>query len=136
MKNKNSIIVIVVGLVIALGIVFFGGKNTENSKASINSKESISNSEIKDGVQYITINAKGGYSPRTSIAKSGIPTKLIVKTDSTFDCSLALRINSINYQKILPQTGEEIIDVGIPKAGEELRGVCSMGMYSFVINFE
>lgn len=138
MKNKNVIIVIVVGLVIALGIIFFGNQNTENNTnpSSVNTKEGVLNSEIKDGVQYITINAKGGYSPRVSIAKAGIPTKLIIKTNSTFDCSLALKINSINYQKILPQTGEEVIDIGIPQTGEPLRGVCSMGMYSFLVNFE
>ncbi len=90
---------------------------------------------VKDGVQYITITARGGYTPEVSVAQSGIPTKLIVKTNGTYDCSSSLVIKSLNYQKILPQTGEEIIDLGIPKAGIPLQGVCGMGMYNFVINF-
>ena len=70
-----------------------------------------------------------------STAKAGIPTKLIVKTNGTYDCSASLAIRSIGYQKILTQTGEETIDIGTPKAGEPLQGVCGMGMYSFSINF-
>jgi plastocyanin domain-containing protein len=88
-----------------------------------------------DGIQYVTIKAKGGYSPQTSNATSGIPTKLIIETNGTYDCSLALVIKSIGYQKILPQTGKETIDLGIVQKGK-LLGVCSMGMYSFAINFE
>ena len=96
---------------------------------------SVSNTEIKDGVQYITIDVKGGYSPRLTTAKAGIPTKLIMKTDGTYDCSSALVIRSIDYQKILPKTGEEVIDLGAPKSGP-LQGMCGMGMYNFEVNFE
>lgn len=99
-------------------------------------KDPVANSEIKDGVQYITIDAKGGYYPRLSMAKAGIPTKLIVKTNNTYDCSLSLVIRSIGYENFLPQTGETIIDLGTPKGDEPLVGLCSMGMYSFKIQFE
>jgi uncharacterized protein len=129
--NKTVSIIITLGLVVALGIVFMGGSKSNNT----NTTESVQNTEIKNGVQYITINAKSGYSPRVSIAKAGIPTKLIVKTNGTYDCSASLAINSIGFRKILPQTGETEIDIGTPKAGEPLQGVCGMGMYSFVINF-
>lgn len=120
----------IVALVVVLGIIFVGGSKNDNS-----ADRAVQNSEIKDGVQYVTINARGGYSPRFSNAKAGIPTKLIIKTEGTYDCSASLVINSINYKKILPQTGETEIDLGIPKAGEPLQGVCSMGMYNFTINF-
>lgn len=140
MKNKNALIIITLGLIVALGIIFIGGsKKDDNIKTnSTNSEqaEQINNTEIKDGIQYITINAKGGYSPRVSSGKAGIPTKLIVKTNGTYDCSASLRIGSIDYQKILQKTGEETIDLGTPKAGEPIRGVCGMGMYNFLINFE
>jgi hypothetical protein len=36
---------------------------------------------------------------------------------------------------VLAQTGEEIIDIGTPKAGVPLQALCSMGMYNFLINF-
>ncbi|WKZ27096.1 MAG: cupredoxin domain-containing protein [Candidatus Paceibacterota bacterium] len=100
-------------------------------------KEAVSeqNVEIRDGIQYVTIKARGGYSPRQSRAQANIPTRLIVKTNGTYDCSLALVIRSIGYQKILSQTGEEVIDLGNPSPGT-LQGLCSMGMYSFAIAFE
>jgi plastocyanin domain-containing protein len=124
--NKTVLAIITVGLIVALGIVFSGESNSEF-------KQKV---EIKDGVQYVTINAKGGYFPKVSTAKAGIPTKLIIKTDDTFDCSAALVVRSVGFQNILPQTGETEIDLGIPKAGEPLEGVCGMGMYSFKVNFE
>ena len=125
--NKTASIILTLGLVVAIGIVFWGGK--ENS-------ESVQNVEIKDGVQYVTIDAKGGYSPRLSTAKAGIPTKLIVKTDGTYDCSSSLVVRAAGFQKLLPQTGETEIDLGIPEAGVPIEGVCGMGMYSFNVNFQ
>ena len=96
----------------------------------------IQNVQVQDGIQYITIEAKGGYTPTISTASSGIPTKLLVKTSGTYDCSLALVIRSIGYQKVLSQTGEESIDLGTPKTNTSIQGTCSMGMYSFKINFK
>ncbi len=129
--NKIALGIISAGFIIALAFIFSSGAKTNDT----NSAQVVQNIEVKDGIQYITINARGGYSPRVSTAKAGIPTKLIVKTNGTYDCSASLRINSIGYQKILPQTGEEIIDIGTPKVGEPLQGVCGMGMYSFLVNF-
>src|SRR6188768_1628738 len=126
--NKNSLIIIPLLIVAILGFIFIIGAKTRGGDPSVN------NSEIRDGVQYITINAQGGYSPRLTEAKSGIPTKLIMKTNGAYDCSSSLVIRSIGFQKILPQTGETEIDLGIPKAGVPLEGVCGMGMYNFKIN--
>ena len=128
--NKTVSIIITLGLVVGLGIIFMGGSKKDNNITS--SAQSV---EIKDGVQYITIDAKGGYFPRVSSAKAGIPTKLVMNTKGTYDCSASLVIRSLKYQEILPQNGETVIDAGIPVAGEPLQGVCGMGMYSFLINF-
>ncbi|MEI8174355.1 MAG: hypothetical protein WCG28_00200 [bacterium] len=125
--NKTVSIIITLGLVIAIGIIFFGKSNSIS--------ESVQNVEIKNGIQYVTISAKGGYSPRISNAKSGIPTKLIMETNGAYDCSSSLVIRSINYQQVLPQTGKTEIDLGIKKAGEKMEGICGMGMYNFSINF-
>ena len=130
--NKIALIIIAIGLVIGIGIVLLGGSKKGTSDIS---EQSVENSKIRDGVQYITITAKGGYSPSVSNAKAGIPTKLIIKTNGTYDCSASLVIRSVRFQKILPQTGETEIDIGTPKAGIPLQGVCGMGMYNFQINF-
>ncbi|MBI5139509.1 cupredoxin domain-containing protein [Candidatus Nomurabacteria bacterium] len=121
--NKTGYIIIILALVVAIGIIFSGGK------------ESTQSVEIKDGVQYVRIDAGGGYSPQITEAKGGMPTKLIVKTNGTYDCSASLVIRSVGFQEILPPTGEKEIDLGTPKVGETTQGVCGMGMYSFKINF-
>lgn len=128
--NKTVLIIITIALVVGIGIVFLG-----QSKKNGSSDTSVQNVEIRDGIQYVTINAKGGYSPRLSAAQSNIPTKLIVKTNKTYDCSMSLVIRSLNYQKILSQTGEEVIDLGTPQPGT-LQGTCGMGMYNFAVDFK
>ncbi len=132
--NKTISIVVTLVLIAVIGFIFVGGSKEKTSQGGM-SVASVQNVEVKDGVQYITIDAKGGYSPQVTEAKAGIPTKLIVKTNGTYDCSASLAIHSIGYQKILSQTGEETIDIGTPKAGEPLKGVCGMGMYNFSVNF-
>jgi plastocyanin domain-containing protein len=130
--NKFFSIGITVGFIFAIGIGLFLWPKMNRERNEINP---IKNVEIRDGVQYITINARGGYSPNISMAQANIPTKLVVETNGTYDCSAALVIRSIGYQKILPQTGQEIIDLGTPEVGT-LQGLCSMGMYNFSVNFE
>lgn len=93
------------------------------------------NVNIVDGKQIIEIHAKGGYQPRQSIAKAGIPTILRMDTSGTFDCSSSVRIPSMDISKTLPQTGITDIDLGTTKAGP-LQGTCGMGMFPFEINFQ
>lgn len=137
MSKTTSIII----AVLILGGAFYYTNHdstpttTSNGSTQKVSNVPVENSFIKDGVQYITITAQSGYSPRMSIAKSGIPTKLIVKTNGTYDCSSSLVIRSLSYRNILPNTGETTIDAGTPKAGDTLQGVCGMGMYSFLVTF-
>lgn len=129
--NKIALSIITLGLILGIGFMIYGGQSNDGDIIT----QPNQNVEIKDGIQYVTINAKGGYSPRNTSAQAGIPTKLIVKTNGTYDCSVALVIRSIGYQKILPQTGEVVIDIGAQKSGTSLQGICSMGMYNFVIKF-
>lgn len=132
--NKTSSIIITLALVVGIGIVFLSGSKSKDVGTTA-STQAAQNVEIRDGIQYVTIDAKAGYSPKVSTAKAGIPTKLVVKTNGTYDCSASLVIRSVGYQKILPQTGEDTIDIGTPTAGHPLQGVCGMGMYNFLINF-
>ncbi len=136
--NKTAYIIIMIGLAIGIGILFVSGSKIKNSQNITKTTETqvLQNIEVKDGTQYVTINVKGGYLPRISEAKADIPTKLILKTEGTYDCSASLSIRSIGFQKVLPNTGETIIDLGNPKAEIPIVGVCSMGMYSFQVNFK
>lgn len=130
--QKGTIISIFISIAIIGGTLYFISDRTAPTNDEATSSQNV---EIKDGVQYVTIVAKGGYSPRVTEVKGGLPTKLIMKTSGTYDCSVSLVVRSVGFQKILQPTGEEIIDLGTPKSGEKVQGVCSMGMYNFVINF-
>ncbi len=126
--QKNTIISIIISLALIGGTLYFISDRSETSQVA-----QSQNVEIRDGVQYVTVTAKGDYSPSITQIKGGIPTKLIVKTDGTYDCTASLVIRSVGFQKMLQPTGEEVIDLGTPKSGDKVQGVCGMGMYNFQI---
>lgn len=128
--QKNTVISIIISIALIGGTLYFVSDRSVSSGGEAAQSENI---EIRDGVQYVTIAAKGGYSPRVTEIKGGLPTKLVVKTDGTYDCSASLVVRSVGFQKILQPTGEEIIDLGILTSGEKIQGVCGMGMYNFQI---
>ena len=132
--NKIALSIVSAGFIIALSILFFGNTNINNTNSAVD--QVAQNVEIKDGIQYVTINARGGYFPRVSTAKADLPTKLIVKTDGTYDCSSYLVINSLGYKNILPPDGDTVVDLGIQKTGKSISGTCGMGMYYFTLDFK
>ncbi len=131
MKSVASSILIS-GLIIAGAIILV---NSNNSNRPVIDNQNANNVSIVDGKQIIEIRAKGGYYPRISSAKAGIPTVLRVNTERTFDCSSSLRIPKLNITEYLPQSGVTEIDLGTPDPGI-LDGTCGMGMYPFEIDFQ
>lgn len=129
--KTTTISIIVAGLLIG-GAIMLGGKGTPQSGIPVVAANNVS---IVDGKQIIEIHAKGGYQPRKSVAKAGIPTILRFDTSGTFDCSSSVRIPSMNITKILPQTGTTDIDLGNPQLAT-LQGTCGMGMYPFEVDFQ
>lgn len=123
----------IVSIVIAL--IFLGGVIVLSLPTAPTKQVTQNNAATIDGKQVVEINAKGGYSPRTNVAKADTPTIIKVKTAGTFDCSAALTIPSIGYQTFLPPSGETLIEIPPQKKGTTLQGVCSMGMYNFSISF-
>lgn len=120
-------------MIVIIGAIFFVGRNSSNSPTA--PAETANNVTVVDGKQIIEITAKGGYSPRVTTAKAGLPTVIKVKTKATFDCSSALTIPSLDYRKNLPPSGETSIDLPAQVAGSTLQGICAMGMYNFSIQF-
>jgi len=131
MKTKTLVISILIGAAIIAGALIFSGSgaNSDNSRAAPN------NVSISDGKQIIEISAKGGYSPRRISAKADTPSIIRVKTQGTFDCSLALSVPAIGYRTNLPTVGITDIQIPAQKPGSSIRGVCAMGMYSFTVDF-
>ncbi len=126
---KPTVIAILVAGVLIGGAIMLGGKSNQPST------DSVDNVSVIDGKQIITVDAKGGYSPKVTIAKAGIPTVLRVQTNGTFDCSSALTIPTIGYRANLPPSGITEIEIPPQKAGTSLNGICAMGMYNFSINY-
>ncbi len=129
---KTTTAIIIAGVIIGGAILFLGGRGNNGAPAQ---QENIQNVSVVDGKQIIEIKAKGGYNPRISTAKAGIPTILRFDTNGTFDCSASVRIPNMNVFEVLPNSGSKDIDLGTPKTGT-LQGSCGMGMYPFQINFQ
>ena len=126
---KATIISVAVALVLIGGSFVFSKSGTGTEQITEGN-----NVSIVDGKQIIDLRAKGGYSPRRSIAKAGIPTILRLSTNGTFDCSSSIRIPSMNITKNLPNSGTTDIDLGNPQVAT-INGSCGMGMYPFEIIF-
>ena len=130
MQAKIIIMALAGAVILATGIFIFSKPDT-----TITNTQTQDNVSIVDGKQIITIDAKGGYFPRITQAKANMPTVLKLHTQGTFDCSSAITIPSLGYRNNLPTSGETIVDVSPRQSGSSLKGICSMGMYSFAINF-
>ncbi len=134
--KKNTSILVGVGAVVLIAIVTMASRpsNPKVTKYDVG-QAAATNVSMANGEQIVEISAKGGYSPRATVAKAGVPTIIRVKTNATFDCSSSLRIPAINYSQVLPATGTTDITLPAQAAGSTLKALCSMGMYNFSINF-
>lgn len=128
MKSTTVSIFIAAGIIAGAVLLSGGGAGSDTNAVA-------HNVSVVDGKQIIEIQAKGGYQPRKSVAKSGLPTILRFDTSGTFDCSSSVRIPALGISKIFPQTGTTDIDLGLAQAGT-LQGTCGMGMYPFEIDFQ
>jgi len=124
---------IIISLCIALLLI--GGAFVASRNKSAPNGDPVNNVRIVDGVQIIEIDAKGGYYPRRSIARAGVPTILRFNTQGTFDCSSSVRIPSMDISKTLAQSGSTDIDIGT-QATSTFKGSCNMGMYPFEVVFQ
>lgn len=131
---KINYIAIAVAVALVGGALLYAGAGGPDDAPRV--ANNANNVSIVDGKQVIAITAKGGYSPRVTNAKAGIPTVIKMDTRGTFDCSSSLAIPSIGYRNNLPPSGETEIELPPQKAGTSMRGLCAMGMYNFSINFD
>ena len=127
---KPIVISIIAAAIVIGGAIIFSGSGT-----GIAAAPSVDNVSVANNKQIIEIGAKGGYSPKLTAAKAGMPTVLRIKTNATFDCSSAVTIPSIGYRNYLPPSGETDIDIPAQQPGTTMKGICAMGMKSFAINF-
>ncbi len=127
MKNK---ILIIIAISISLFIILVVALKSKPEKI----QEVSSNVTIDSGKQIIHIISKpGGYSPRVVYAKAGVPTVLEIESQNSYGCERAFRVPSLKISQELPTDGKTTFDFGIPS--KDITGTCSMGMYTFKINF-
>ena len=96
MQTKTIAIAVIVIAVVVSGFILFSNGNGQPGT------QDSGNVSMQDGKQVITIDAKGGYSPKITNAKAGVPTIIKLNTQGTFDCSSAISIPSLGYRNNLP----------------------------------
>ncbi len=85
---------------------------------------------LGDKVQTVTINVSNyAYTPNSITLKRGVLAKIKLITNNVQSCSRSFTIPALNIQKLLPETGETIIEFTPDKVGP-LAFSCSMGMYT------
>ncbi len=128
--NRKLVLLVFIAAALIIGAILYVGK----SGSVTGGTTSVQNVTMENGKQIVSINVKGGYSPRVSTAKAGIPTILRFTTNGSFDCSSTLVLPSVGYRSTLPLSG--ITDIELPaQAVGTFKGMCGMGMYNFSINF-
>ncbi len=128
-RNLTAIVILAIGALFSILILAVIGQNPED--------DSVENQNvfIENGKQVIEIVAKGGFRPRVTQAKSGMPTVLRIKTNNTFDCSSTIVIPALQYRARLESSGITEVEIPMQPAGKNIRGICAMGMYGFNIQF-
>lgn len=130
---------VIFGLIVTAALILVGYLALQIVKPTPESETATtplqSNVRMVGDLQIIEIKAKGGYTPRVSNAKAGVPTTLKLDTNGTFDCSSQVRIPSMNISRSLPPNGTTEIALGVLSEGV-LQGTCGMGMYPFQINVQ
>lgn len=102
-------------------------------------RSSAGDSVAADGPPMSTINQEAtinvsthAFDPARLQIKAGMPTRLKLVTHQTEGCIRAFVIPSLGVQRVLPVTGEEVVDLPPSPAGT-IAFTCSMGMYGGVI---
>lgn len=86
------------------------------------------------GSQEVSIDVfSSGYSPNNITLKSGVKTRLLLKTSNTSGCARSFTIPSLKLSKLLPESGTETLEFTPVKKGP-LVFSCSMGMYTGQFN--
>lgn len=86
-----------------------------------------------DGTQQIVIEVHpDGYTPSRLSVRSGVPTQVVLRSKDNSGCTSAIVFPDLGVEKVLPENGDTVIDVGRLSPGKH-RFTCAMGMYTGVI---
>ncbi len=131
--SKTPLILLSVVLTIGIFYLLLAGNTNPDSTQLAGGANAVSE---ENGIQKIKMLARGGYNPNQITAKANVETVLQIETKGTYDCSSAVSIPKLNYNKNLPATGSTKIQIPANMATDALEILCSMGMFRATINFE
>lgn len=135
-KMKNILILVSITVIAIIAIFIFSSIGKKNN-SSVKSETTSTAVTIENDTQIINVTAlSGGYRPSKVIAEAGKKTVLRLESKNSYGCERSFRIPKLGMSKILPQNGVTEFDLGTPESGENILGTCSMGMYTFTINFK
>lgn len=77
-----------------------------------------------------------GYTPEVIYAPAGKVVTLHMLTYGTESCSRGFTIPALNYEVLLPASGERTTQIPAQPPGQQIEFSCSMGMYTGVIIFK
>jgi uncharacterized protein len=80
--------------------------------------------------------ANSGYSPEVLALPAGQEIELHLVSNNTHSCSRAFVIPALDIQALLPETGEKVVTIPAQAAGTTIDFMCSMGMYTGVMQFK
>jgi hypothetical protein len=129
---KYLFMAVIFVLMISAGYLVACSSNSGDSSVS---EDSAQETVDLEGKQVVEIIARGGYSPESVDVEALVPTVLLIKSQNAFGCERAFRLPQFKFGTTLPVNGETYIELGTFEAGTKIVGTCSMGMYSFIINF-
>lgn len=99
----------------------------------VESPPDTSTVSVQGGRQVVVITARAGaYSPANVQVRAGLPTTLIVESDSAQGCVRSLIIPDRGIDTVLPVTGQTPVDLGVLAPGR-IDYSCGMGMYTGTI---
>lgn len=129
LKNLKNI---AIAILLGISLIWILTPNTDKTGVTPNNSVTV---REENGIQYIHILAKAGYTPGQAQAKANMPTVLEVETKGTYDCSSTINIPQIGYRNSLSPTGTTKIEIPKDKTSEPLEILCGMGMYRATVNF-
>jgi plastocyanin domain-containing protein len=92
-------------------------------------KEEAQTAEQTGGVQQIEITVDGGYQPRVTQLKAGVPAKLVFNRKDPSACLEEILMPDFGVAQKLPHGQKTTIDIEDPKPGT-YKYTCGMQMFS------
>jgi sulfite exporter TauE/SafE len=88
------------------------------------------------GLSYVVNVKNDGYSPKVLHLAANQPVNLNWVSKNVQSCALSVVVPGLNYQKLLPSTGQIALSIPAQPKGTVMRYACSMGMYTGQLIFD